>query len=391
MYKKAVAGIRKHLIQRRNGRFFLVNRKGDQVMEEQEHLACFMPGLLALGAHEDNDAELLELAGQLTESCYMMYRKQRVGLSPEFININTMRPTLHRTYWSMRPETIESIFVLWRITKDPKYRRWGYEIALAIEKYAKVDGGYAGIENILSSPFQRIDRQESYFLAETLKYLYLLFGPNDVLPLDQWVFNTEAHPFPINWRGKAYSQGSKPEQKSPVSGTLVMESQPEEPKPKRRTAGEKKVPAKEDVIDQVNAVDLEEEEKTPRRPPGMGKKVAEEDGDNVKASRNNNSHKDEAIRVADEDAEVPNIEVKGPTTKENIAKMSFKQSVEEADVPIRKPRKIVKDETNEPTSRSAVKKARKQVEEIDTKDGRLSLAEQLDPPMRPQIIEDKYE
>jgi mannosyl-oligosaccharide alpha-1,2-mannosidase len=73
MYKKAVAGIRKHMIQRRNGRFFLVNRKGDQVMEEQEHLACFMPGLLALGAHEDNDAELLELAGQLTESCYMMY------------------------------------------------------------------------------------------------------------------------------------------------------------------------------------------------------------------------------------------------------------------------------------------------------------------------------
>jgi mannosyl-oligosaccharide alpha-1,2-mannosidase len=39
---------------------------------------------------------------------------------------------------------------------------------------------------------------ESFFLAETLKYFYLLFedDPN-VLPLDQWVFNTEAHPFPI--------------------------------------------------------------------------------------------------------------------------------------------------------------------------------------------------
>lgn len=33
--------------------------------------------------------------------------------------------------------------------------------------------------------------------AETLKYLYLLFGPNDIIPLDQYVFNTEAHPLPV--------------------------------------------------------------------------------------------------------------------------------------------------------------------------------------------------
>jgi mannosyl-oligosaccharide alpha-1,2-mannosidase len=32
--------------------------------------------------------------------------------------------------------------------------------------------------------------------AETLKYFYLLFGPDDLLPLDQIVLNTEAHPFP---------------------------------------------------------------------------------------------------------------------------------------------------------------------------------------------------
>lgn len=229
MYKKAVDGIRRHLIQRRSGRYFVVNRKGEHVLEEQEHLACFLPGLLALGAHEENDKELLELAGQLTESCYQMYHKQRLGLSPEFININNMRPTLHRTYWSMRPETVESLFVMWRLTKDPKYRRWGYEIAHSIEKYAKVEGGgYAGIENILSSPSKMSDRQESYFLAETLKYLYLLFGPSDVLPLDQWVFNTEAHPFPINWRGVAYSHGQKPEQKSPVSDAIKKEKHTEQ-------------------------------------------------------------------------------------------------------------------------------------------------------------------
>jgi mannosyl-oligosaccharide alpha-1,2-mannosidase len=221
MYKRAVAGIKRHLLQRRNGKYYLVNRKGNGLLEEQEHLSCFMPGLLALGAAEENDQETLELAGQLAESCYQMYHKQRIGLAPEFVNINNGRPILHRTYWTQRPEAIESFFVLWRITKDPKYRRWGYEIALNIERHARIEtGGYAGIDNILSRPVRYIDRQESYFLAETLKYLYLLFAPSDVLPLDQWVFNTEAHPIPINWRGVPYSSGIKPEAKSPISSSL---------------------------------------------------------------------------------------------------------------------------------------------------------------------------
>jgi len=50
---------------------------------------------------------------------------------------------------------------------------------------------------VYSVPPQNDDVQQSFFLAETLKYLYLLFSPDHVMPLDQWVFNTEAHPFPI--------------------------------------------------------------------------------------------------------------------------------------------------------------------------------------------------
>lgn len=38
---------------------------------------------------------------------------------------------------------------------------------------------------------------QSFFLAETLKYLYLLFSPPSVISLDEWVFNTEAHPLKI--------------------------------------------------------------------------------------------------------------------------------------------------------------------------------------------------
>lgn len=77
MWKGAIAGIKRHLVQRRNGRYFLIDRKGDTIMEEQGHLACFLPGTLALSAVEENNKEELELAAQLTESCYMMYHKQR--------------------------------------------------------------------------------------------------------------------------------------------------------------------------------------------------------------------------------------------------------------------------------------------------------------------------
>ena len=39
---------------------------------------------------------------------------------------------------------------------------------------------------------------ESFFLGETLKYFFLLFSDEpDLLPLDKYLFNTEAHPFPI--------------------------------------------------------------------------------------------------------------------------------------------------------------------------------------------------
>jgi mannosyl-oligosaccharide alpha-1,2-mannosidase len=44
---------------------------------------------------------------------------------------------------------------------------------------------------------QKDDKMQSFFLAETLKYLYLLFSPSTVIPLDEWVFNTEAHPVRI--------------------------------------------------------------------------------------------------------------------------------------------------------------------------------------------------
>ena len=89
---------------------------------------------------------------------------------------------------------------MYRATKDPKYREWGWNIFQAFEKHTKLqDGGYASISNVKNSedPGYR-DKMETFYLAETLKYLYLLFSDDaELIPLDKFVINTEAHPLPV--------------------------------------------------------------------------------------------------------------------------------------------------------------------------------------------------
>lgn len=74
-------------------------------------------------------------------------------------------------------------------------RRRLRRIFQAFEKHCRVEGGYVGTPDVTRNPPPHGDTQQSFFLAETLKYLYLVFAPDSVLPLDQWVLNTEAHPF----------------------------------------------------------------------------------------------------------------------------------------------------------------------------------------------------
>ena len=95
-----------------------------------------------------------------------------------------------------RPETVESLFYLYRATKDPVYRQWGWKIFSAFEKHTKLAEGYASISDVLTPKYT--DKMETFYLAETLKYLYLLFSDDvSVLSLDDFVFNTEAHPLPV--------------------------------------------------------------------------------------------------------------------------------------------------------------------------------------------------
>ncbi len=93
------------------------------------------------------------------------------------------------------------MFVLHRLTGDIKYQEQGWKIFQAFQKYTKIEGGgYSSINNVLNptNPEFR-DKMESFFLGETLKYMFLLFGDEKIVSLDDYVFNTEAHPLPI-WK-----------------------------------------------------------------------------------------------------------------------------------------------------------------------------------------------
>jgi mannosyl-oligosaccharide alpha-1,2-mannosidase len=84
---------------------------------------------------------------------------------------------------------------------------------MAIEKHCRTDSGYAGLRNVYRPEDGFDDVQQSFFLAETLKYAYLTFADNEI-PLTKWVFNTEAHPFPIGI--DAMRSHAKPAMEFPV-------------------------------------------------------------------------------------------------------------------------------------------------------------------------------
>lgn len=91
---------------------------------------------------------------------------------------------------------------MYHVTKNKKYQEYGWNILEAFNKHCKVKtGGYVSLNNVRSAddprPGGARDKMESFFLGETLKYLYLLFTDEDILPLDRYVLNTEAHPLPV--------------------------------------------------------------------------------------------------------------------------------------------------------------------------------------------------
>ncbi|KAF5312213.1 hypothetical protein D9619_003686 [Psilocybe cf. subviscida] len=247
MYQEAMEAIHKNMLKQgiHNGNAFtaemLPERRSDgqvswRLSPKQDHLVCFLAGSLMLGATTtgatgDNvsvpprPSELTSSAQkdwkvgyELLETCIDTY-KTATGLSAEIVHFwidedgekakfnngrdwyikdNHAHAPSYDARYILRPETVESLFIAFRLTGNPYYREVGWKIFGAIQKFCRVEtGGYASILNVDHDNTIQMDKMETFFLSETLKYLYLLFSDDTVIPLDKYVFNTEAHPIPI--------------------------------------------------------------------------------------------------------------------------------------------------------------------------------------------------
>ena len=205
-YLKAVNAIQIHLVQttKTHGYVYIAELIGRATSAKMDHLVCFLPGVLALGVHygAGGDREM-KLAEDLLETCWKMYSQQPTGLGPEIAFFDKIKGEDifvkdQDSHNLLRPETAESLFVLWRLTHDVKYREYGWSMFESFCKYARVDtGGYASIDSVKTTDVTRRDKMESFWMAETLKYLFLLFSDDDTISLEKYVLNTEAHPLPV--------------------------------------------------------------------------------------------------------------------------------------------------------------------------------------------------
>lgn len=204
MYDKAVEAIDSMLVRKSSpsNLTYIAEYKFGRLEHKMDHLACFTPGMFLLGAKgSKNEKHFINLAAELANTCHESYRKTATGIGPEAFRFEGPHEAVAirggERYYILRPEVVEGYFYMWRFTHEPKYREWAWEAAQNIDKYCRVGVGFSGIKDVGTTSVTHDDVQQSFFLAETLKYLYLTFSDDTLLPLNHWVFNTEAHPLPV--------------------------------------------------------------------------------------------------------------------------------------------------------------------------------------------------
>ncbi|KAI9755884.1 MAG: hypothetical protein M4579_004097 [Chaenotheca gracillima] len=224
---QAAESLREHLATRSNatvketgqGRLYIGKWDNGTYVNVMGHLSCFAPGNLILGGRYLKRDDILRFGLELLDTCHHTYDATATRIGPETfhwhpVDRNVSQSPLgeyhqiqvdHFGYWAtgpmyrLRPEYVESLFYAWRITGDRKYRKWAWDAFSAIESVCRAEYGYAGIRDVFVAPVNvtRADYTESFWGAETLKYLYLTFADTNVGTLDKWVYSTEGHPFRI--------------------------------------------------------------------------------------------------------------------------------------------------------------------------------------------------
>jgi mannosyl-oligosaccharide alpha-1,2-mannosidase len=215
-----------------------LNADDISVEPQAQHLTCFLGGMLALGGKLFSRPSDIITARKLTDGCIWAYNYLPSGIMPETFylipcasrstcpwnstlwkaevlakahasgsNAETADQVIREqllppgftsigdTRYILRPEAIESIFILYRITGDKSLLEAAWQMFSVIQKLTETEYANAELEDVRVERPSKTDRMESFWMAETLKYFYLIFSPPGLISLDEFVLNTEAHPF----------------------------------------------------------------------------------------------------------------------------------------------------------------------------------------------------
>ena len=198
LFGQVVTEIRERMIQSTpDGRYtYIAEMRNGVAQPKVDELTCFLGGSLTMtGRPED-----LELADRLGRTCYAFFAKSKTGLAGEIYKFRTGANMFEwqASHNLLRPETVETLFYLTRATADDDYRDMSWDIFLAFNRSSRVAHGFSGVRDVNKVPPVHDNRQESFFFAETLKYLYLTFAGSEAFDMSAYVLNTEAHPLAVH-------------------------------------------------------------------------------------------------------------------------------------------------------------------------------------------------
>jgi mannosyl-oligosaccharide alpha-1,2-mannosidase len=146
MYEDAMDGMEIHVVRESHPSKlkYLADWTGSSNLAKQDHLCCFAPGMLALGVLHGavtgaKATRHMKLADELLYTCVQTYKRTATGIGPEFVNfVNGKDFQPGAAFYILRPETVESLFILYQITKNQKYRDWGWDIFKSIDTHCEL-------------------------------------------------------------------------------------------------------------------------------------------------------------------------------------------------------------------------------------------------------------
>ena len=165
------------------------------------HLSFFLPGMFYLASIADPEykEDYLQMAELLIKpNMILNFRKNFIPGESFVFSHSTHISSAFDFEWDedvykLRPEHVESLFYAWRITHNLKYKIYARLICASILKRAALPTGYSSIGRP-DDTVMYMNKMESFFISETLKYLYLIFSDESDIPLSDYVFTTQAHP-----------------------------------------------------------------------------------------------------------------------------------------------------------------------------------------------------